>query len=191
MRKYTWPYGVFHWVMHCSLTVILIAFSGIVIFPIYTSFNIFGVEKKINIADYLLALVITSLIDLDHLTVLRKFGIRRLIFAQKRIISPIHNFFFLSFFSIIAAFISIFFSKAVGILVFVVVLHMIWDILEDVFIFRTSFRRWEKTWGLDKKDLEKAYNELLQFELLREKKESRIRRAVTRIKERIRRKKSI
>lgn len=191
MRNYTWLYGIFHWIVHYLLAIMPIAFSGIVIFPIYASYNFFGVETKINIADYFLAIAVTSLMDLDHFPVLKKFGFKKAIFAQKRIISPLHNFFSLSALSIVSAFFSIFISKTVGVLIFIMVLHMVWDIFEDVLIFRTSFRRWEKTWGLNKKDLEDAYNELLQIEPQQEKKKSRIKRTITRIKEKIRRRKEL
>jgi hypothetical protein len=40
------------------------------------------------------------------------------------------------------------------------VLHLLWDIFEDVIVFKTSFRRWEKTWGLEAKQLEDLYKEL-------------------------------
>jgi hypothetical protein len=75
---------------------------------------------------------------------------------------------------------------------FSIVLHIIWDIFEDVVIFKTSFRRWEKTWGLNTKDLEDTYNELMQYEAQQPKKESRIsrvRKIGSRLKEKIRRKK--
>src|SRR3990170_5810540 len=183
--KYSWPYGVFHWLVHYSLTVVLLIASGIAIFPISVPFEIFGYEIQISVG-HIVALLITFLIDIDHISVFRKFGIGKLMFAQKRLISPLHNFFSLSLFAIISAFVSIFFSRELGLLFFVIVVHMLWDIFEDVFIFRTSFRRWERTWGLNKKDIEDAYNELLQGEPpVQEKKESRIGKAVSRFKDRV------
>lgn len=148
---------------------------------------------KNNIFDHFLVIVISSLIDLDHLPVLKKFGFKKVIFAEKRIVTSLHNFFFLSFFSITSAFVAIFISKVLGILIFSLALHMIWDIVEDVVVFRTSFRRWEKTWGLDTKELEEAYNEFLQAESSQPKKESKIRRIKTigiHLRDRIRRKKT-
>jgi hypothetical protein len=178
MRNYTWSYGIFHWFIHYTIAVMLVMLSGIRIFSNY-------------IFDYLLVIVISSLVDLDHLPVLAKFGAKRAIFAEKRIVTPIHDFFFLSLFSIMSALAAIFISREIGILIFAVVLHMVWDIFEDVAVFRTSFRRWEKTWGLDKKELEEAYNELLQTEVHQPKKESKIRRMGIRLKDRIRRKKQM
>jgi hypothetical protein len=77
-----------------------------------------------------------------------------------------------------------FVSRKVGVFLFLIVLHLIWDIFEDVVIFRTSFRRWEKTWGLNTQDLEEAYNELLQIEAQQPKKESRIKKIGAKLKER-------
>jgi hypothetical protein len=170
----------------------LVAVSGIVIFPIFISYTLFGIDIKANVVDYFVIIVISSLIDLDHLPTLKKFGSKKYLLAQKRFPSPLHNFFFLCFFSIASAFTLIFISKAIGILIFSIVLHMLWDISEDVFIFRTSYRRWEKTWGLDRKEMEDMYNELLkldeQITQQEVKKESRIKRVASRLKERLKRK---
>jgi len=80
----------------------------------------------------------------------------------------------------------------ISVLFFIIVAHMLWDISEDVFIYRVSFRRWERTWGLNKKDLEEAYKNLLELKPVivppLEKKISRLRKAATSIRERMRRK---
>jgi len=192
MRNYSWLYGIFHWFVHYSLAWMLVAVSGIVIFPIFISYTLFGIDIKANVVDYFVIIVISSLIDLDHLPTLKKFGSKKYLLAQKRFPSPLHNFFFLCFFSIASAFTSIFISKAIGILIFSIVLHMLWDISEDVLIFRTSYRRWEKTWGLDRKEMEDMYNELLQLDAQitqqEVKKESRIKRVASRLKEKLKRK---
>ena len=174
MRKYTWSYGIFHWFMHYALTITLWWASGITIFPVYISATLLGVPWKASIVDYFIVIVISSLIDLDHLPLLKKFGFRRYTFGAKRFVAPLHNFFFLSFLGILSAFTAIFISKDIAVIIFAVVLHMIWDIFEDVAIFRTSFRRWEKTWGLNTQDLEQSYNELVQMEAQQPKKESKI-----------------
>jgi hypothetical protein len=86
---------------------------------------------------------------------------------------------------------AIFVSRFLAVVVFSIALHLIWDITEDVVMWRTSFRRWEKTCGLDTKDLEDAYNELLQYEAQQQKKESRIfrvRKIGSKLKEKIRKK---
>jgi hypothetical protein len=192
MRNYTWYYGLFHWAIHFLLTILIIWTSGIEIFPLYAFITIYGREFSVNIVDYLVAILITMLIDLDHITVWRKVGIKRVVHVQKKLISPVHNFFFLSFFSILAAISSLFLSKVAGVLLFVIVAHMLWDIYEDVFIFQVSFRRWEKTWGLNKKDLEDAYNDLPKIEPIidapQEKKKSRIATLALKIRESLRRK---
>jgi len=162
MRDYSWEYGILHWIMHYILAIMLVAFSGIVIVPIYFSFDLFGIYIETNFIDYFIVIVITSLIDLDHIPVLRKFGARKYILAQKRLVSPFHNFFFLSIFAIASAFSAIFISRTLAVLIFAIVLHLIWDILEDVLIFKTPFRRWENTWGLKKKDIEETYDQLVK-----------------------------
>jgi hypothetical protein len=87
---------------------------------------------------------------------------------------------------------AIFFSKDAGVLLFVIVAHMLWDIAEDVFMFQVSFRRWERTWGLNKKDLQDTYNELIKLEPIidpaQEKKQSLLGRMVSRIMNKIRKK---
>jgi hypothetical protein len=161
MRKYSWGYGLLHWFVHYFLAIMLVSLSGIVIIPVTFPIALFGIYAEHSIFDYLLVIAITSLIDLDHIQVLNRFGMRKYILAQKRLVSPFHNFFFLSAFSIASAISAIFFSKALAVMIFIVVLHLLWDIVEDVAIFGTSFRRWEDTWGLKKKDIEEAYDTLI------------------------------
>ena len=152
MRNYSWYYAIFHWFVHYALTIALVKFSTII-----------GIFSD-NIYYYVIAVIFTTIIDVDHIQVFMKFKFKKYIWVQKRLVSPLHNFFSLSVFAIASAFSALFISKVLAVMAFVIVLHFIWDILEDVFIFRTSFRRWEKTWGLDKKDIEETYNELLSDE---------------------------
>jgi len=201
MRNYSWSYGIFHWFVHYLLTVMLWWASGIVIFPFYITTTLFGNLWQPHIVDYFVVIVISSLVDLDHLFVLKKFGFKKYIWAENsmkskitRIVSPLHNFFFLSTLSILSAFMALFVSQFVAVLLFAVVLHILWDIFEDVFIFRTSFRKWEKTWGLDKKDLELTYNDIMQMQAEQPKKESRIskvKKIGSKLKEKIKRKKEV
>src|SRR3989304_8948786 len=176
MRNYSWSYGIFHWFVHYLLTILLWWASGITVFPVYLDLSQFGFDWKANVLDSFVVIVVSSLIDFDHLFVLKKFGFKKYIWAEKRLVAPLHNFFFLSVLSIAAAFIGMFISKYIGVLILAVILHVIWDIFEDVVIFKTSFRRWEKTWGLDTKDLEDAYNEFIKYEAQQPKKESRVKR---------------
>jgi len=198
MRTYSWYYGIFHWFMHYTLTILFVAFAQISIFPIYLPYYLFGYYMQNNIVDIFFIIVISSLIDLDHIEFFKKFGVKKYVWAQKRLVSPLHNFFFLSLFAIASAFSALFVSKLLAIMIFSIVLHLLWDIFEDVFIFRSSFRRWEKTWGLDKGDMEKTYNEFLQIEAQQPKKEPRIKKLESKLKEkgyalreRIRRKKQL
>lgn len=162
MRNYTWKYGIFHWFVHYFLTWTIIVGSGTHIFPVILPLDLFGTVFQVNVLDIFLGCLITTVIDIDHLPIVFKFGFRRVVFGQKRMVQPLHNFFFLAFFSILAAIFALFLSKDIAVFIFIIALHMIWDIAEDVLMFKTSFRRWEKTWGLDTKDLQIAYNELLQ-----------------------------
>ncbi len=162
MRKYSWSYGIFHWFIHYVLAIMLISLSGVSIIPVSFPITLFGIYIGNNIFDYLIAIAITSLIDLDHIPVFRKFGVRKYLLAQKRLVSPLHNFFFISVFSIASSLSAIFISKELAVLIFLIVLHLIWDILEDVFIFNAPFRRWENTWGLKKKDIEETYDLLIK-----------------------------
>jgi hypothetical protein len=156
------------------LTTALVVASGIKIFHSPLDTIIF-------------AFFISSLIDLDHFQFLKKFGFRKYIWAEKRLVAPLHNFFFLAALAIASAFSAIFISPILSILIFSMVLHVLWDITEDVFVFRTSFRRWEKTWGLNEKDLEDSYNELLAWESQQpEKPPSRVRKIGRKLKEKIR-----
>jgi len=184
MRNYTWLYGIFHWFVHYSMTILIVLYSGIVVIPFFIPVDFFGATFSINIIDIILACTLATIIDLDHLPVLKKFGFNKVVFAQKRLVSPLHNFFFLSFTSILSAFMAIFISKEIGVLVFVLIVHLLWDIFEDVFIFRTGFRRWEKTWGLNKEDMEKTYNELLQIEASRPPPEPRMKKISRKLRER-------
>jgi hypothetical protein len=191
MRSYSWAYGIFHWFIHYTLTILLIAAVQIQIFPFYLPYYLFGYYMQDNIADIFFIIVVSSLIDLDHVAFFRKFGVKKYIWAQKRLAAPLHNFFFLSIFAVSSAFCALFVSKLLAVMLFSVVLHLLWDIFEDVFIFRSSFRRWEKTWGLDRSDMEKTYNELLQIEAQQPKRESRIKKLRTKLKERIKKKKQV
>jgi hypothetical protein len=41
---------------------------------------------------------------------------------------------------------------------------MIWDMIEDILIFKTSFRKWEKTWGIGTKELKDMWREMKRLE---------------------------
>ncbi|MBS3055736.1 MAG: hypothetical protein J4452_04595 [Candidatus Aenigmarchaeota archaeon] len=169
--RYSWSYGIFHWFVHYSLTILFLAIVDIKIFPNFFPFNFFTYGFTIvdyhstgNILDILSVLFVSSLVDFDHLPALRFFGRKKYIHEEKRYVAPLHNFFFLAVFSIAASFSLLFFSKVMGVLFFSIVLHMMWDILEDVLVFKVNFRKWEKTWGINIKEMEDTYNELTKPE---------------------------
>ena len=160
--RYTWYYGIFHWFIHYVIVIALVWSSSFHLINNFTvQIPLFGYVLQANVADYLLLGLFSSLVDLDHLTVYRKYGRRGIFaFATKRITYPVHNFFFLSLFAGISAFAGIFGLRTLSIILFTPVLHMAWDMFEDTFIFKTSYRKWEKTWGLKTKDLEKLWDDM-------------------------------
>jgi hypothetical protein len=155
MRNYSWGYGIFHWFVHVTLTVVLVLISGISIFPNY-SFSVWGT----NLFDIIFAIIFSSLIDLDHLLVLLKLGPKYFILAQKKIPSPLHNFFFLFIFSFISLLSGLFISRVLAVLILSIVLHMIWDLLEDFLIFRINDGRWWKIFDTHAKEIEKLDSEI-------------------------------
>jgi len=155
-----------------------------VLFPLFIPIDFFGRVFQVDIGDYLIGLVLASIVDLDHIAVLRKFGFKKVVFAQKRLVQPLHNFFFIAVSAILSAFIALFVSKDLAAAIFIITAHLLWDIFEDVLVFGVSFRRWEKTWGLDQEELEKTYNEFLSIEAEKPKKQSRVGKIGEKIRER-------
>ena len=159
--KYTFFYGIFHWFVHYLSVIGIVWGFNFHLVNIIIPFQLFGYTLNANVVDYIIIGLLMSLIDFDHLAVLRKFGRKGILaFAMQRITYPLHNFFFISLFAAVSAFAAIAGLKSLAVMIFTPVVHMAWDIFEDASIFRISYRKWEKTWGLKKKDLEKIWNDI-------------------------------
>lgn len=160
-------YVVFHWFVHFLLAYLLaylsvFRFTGNFLPFTVIGFNFMGTQQSLPVLDYFIIYLATFLIDLDHLKVFRKYGFRGIfVFARKRIQYPLHNFFVFGVFATLSAVFSIDGLRLVGIIFLAPVIHMIWDMLEDVLIFKTSYRKWERTWGVDTKELENLWKEAL------------------------------
>jgi hypothetical protein len=177
--NYRFYYGLFHWLMHYLIISIVVWVTGFHMVNIIIPINLVNLIVPVNlisavthtsippyylqsnIADLFIVFMLTTFVDWDHLMVFRKYGRKGIFrFAQSRITYPLHNFFFLSLFGIASAFTAIMVSRTLAILLIVPVVHMLWDMFEDVFIFRTTYRKWEKTWGIGSRDLEELWKEL-------------------------------
>ncbi len=159
--RYTWSYGIFHWFVHYLVVIAFVWSSNFHLVNFIVPLNLFGYVLQANVVDYLLIGFISSLIDLDHLAVYRAFGRKGIFaFATKRITYPLHNFFFIGLFAGISAFTAIYGLRTISIILFTPVLHMAWDMFEDTFVFRTSYRKWEKTWGLKTKELKELWKDM-------------------------------
>lgn len=159
-------YVIFHWFVHAASAAVLVLIFDFHLVNYFIKFNFFGLPVELNIFDYVIVAVVTNLIDADHLGVYRRFGLDGVFkFAQKRIAYPMHNFFVFSIFSLLSAFFALLAFREVSILFLGVVIHMMWDILEDVFVFRTSFSKWVRVWGIGTKEMEDMWTELERFKL--------------------------
>ncbi|MEM5834489.1 MAG: hypothetical protein QXQ69_01410 [Candidatus Aenigmatarchaeota archaeon] len=114
-------YAAFHWFIHFFLVFLLANF--------------------LNADFYSLLLIFFSsvFIDLDHLPILLKKGIRGIITFEKPRKYLFHNFFFLVFFASLSILPIYFLLRLVFFSLF---LHLIWDLVEDVLIFRLGTKHW-------------------------------------------------
>ncbi|TAL47522.1 hypothetical protein EPN87_02765 [archaeon] len=180
--NYKFYYGLFHWLVHYILISILIAVTNFhlvniifevnmvnLLIPVKLLSNIIPISiphafpyyMQSNFVDLFIVYVLTTFVDWDHFMVFKKYGRKGIFtFATQRITYPVHNFFFLSLFGVASAFTAVLFSKELAIILLIPVVHLLWDMFEDVFIFRTTYRKWEKTWGIGSKDLEDMWKEL-------------------------------
>ena len=177
--RYSFSYGLFHWIMHYFLVSLLVWVTNFHLLNVVVPLNLVNLVAPVNLIpfnipsfivpvypiDLFMIYTLTTFVDWDHIIVYKKFGRKGIFkFAQKRITYPLHNFFFLSVFGIAAAFSAILFSRTLAIILLVPVVHLLWDMLEDVFIFRTTYRKWEKTWGIGSKELEETWKEWERYE---------------------------
>ncbi len=168
-------YVLFHWFIHFLSIHLLAFYTDFVLFGTYfIRFDFFGMDVNLPIFDYLILYVVAIVIDFDHLKVLKRYGIEGILtFARQRIQYPLHNFFFLSVFSLASAFTAIAGFQHISVLLLVPAIHMIWDMIEDIVVFKTSYRKWERTWGINTKELENLWADIKKLEEIskREKRE--------------------
>ncbi len=155
------PYVVFHWLVHFLVAHLLTYFSGFSISSFTVPFSAFGYYTDFHILNYFTVYLATVLFDLDHFKVLKRYGFKGIfMFAKKRIQYPFHNFFVGAVLSIASAILALAGIRALSVLLLAPVLHMVWDITEDVFVFKTSYRKWERTWGIGTEELENLWKEM-------------------------------
>ena len=120
---------------HVSVHILLI-------YLLYLSFN----SNPLNLIVIFLG---HSFIDLDHISVLRKHGIRKFFYLRtvlefgKQRKYPLHNFYSLSISIIFVSFISSTQSFLLGLFALSILTHFLWDIFEDVVIFRMKIDHWK------------------------------------------------
>lgn len=107
-----------------------------------------GYFLNLNFSGYLIALLATFLIDLDHISLIRKYGIKGSIYLRtvlefsKPRKYPLHNIAtiivsgILTFTSFYHRFLFL------GVVFLAVFLHMLWDLLEDVIVFKMGIKHW-------------------------------------------------
>lgn len=152
-------YFAFHWFMHLFI-VHLIAFSF--------NFSLIGYRVKIlffdfPIFDYIIMYIACMLVDLDHLIVFRKYGIEGIkVFSKVRIPYPFHNLFFISILLSVSLIFSHLEFKQISILLLSPLSNLIYDMLEDLILFKVSWKKWKRIWGIDSRSLEILFKEIKQ-----------------------------
>lgn len=122
-------YAFFHWLVHLLLACIIIYF-----YP--------------NLTDALFILFFTVAIDIDHFYLIKKYGffgtlwLRAVIEFKKPRRYVLHNIKFIIF-SLIALLLSFYYKiKFFQIMFASFLFHMIWDLFEDVIIFKIGIKCW-------------------------------------------------
>lgn len=122
---YGFTYSIFHWAVHLSLAFL---------FSYFLQLDFYG---------YLTVLLSTILIDLDHLPVLIKEGMGSILQFSKPRKLLLHNLYFLSivlFISVLNFFLPQYFL--LNIILWSTFLHIVWDLFEDVLIFKMGIKHW-------------------------------------------------
>ena len=116
-------YFIFHWAIH-----LLLSFLIIKIFNTNFTYSLF-------------ILFATIFPDLDHLKILLKHGVISVIKFNKPMKFFFHNFFFILF-----SFIGFLIYSKINLCLFFFFLsfflHLLWDLVEDVVIFKMSIKYW-------------------------------------------------
>jgi hypothetical protein len=122
-------YAFFHWFVHLLLAFTLAALVAS------------------NFSEYFLIFLFTFLIDLDHMPLIRKHGIFGTIWlrAVTEFKKPrkyfMHNiyFVFLLFLLVLVSFHFKFFAWKIFL---AILIHLLWDLFEDVIIFKMGIEHW-------------------------------------------------
>lgn len=121
-------YFLFHILVHLFL-VVLIFF----VFQL-SSFNL------------LLVIIVSGLIDLDHISFIKKHGIDAWIkvwSSHSPKSYPLHNFVAIFIFSIASFLVLIPKLFSLGICFLAIAVHLLWDLFEDAIIFKMGIEHWK------------------------------------------------
>jgi hypothetical protein len=114
-------YATFHWFVHFLFASLIIIFL------------------KLDFSCFLVAFFSTIFIDLDHLPFVLKKGLKEVIKFSEPKKYFLHNFIFLFLFFLLS-FLPINLSFRIIFLSFFI--HLLWDLLEDVLIFKMGIKHW-------------------------------------------------
>lgn len=101
--------------------------------------------------DYLnlfLVFLTSALVDADHLPFIKKYGWKHWFKIAWKTHEPrgypLHNIFILAIFLVVSLLILILYPQffILGILLLSVALHLVWDLFEDVVIFKMGIKHW-------------------------------------------------
>jgi hypothetical protein len=121
--KHVFLYSAFHWSMH-------LLFIALPLYIFHFDFVTISV-----------ALVFGILIDLDHLLLapLSKWRMHMDANVARKV--PLHNFFVLAMTFILSF--TIIFNKLIGAVFAGIFLHLLWDLIEGIFIFKKGISHWK------------------------------------------------
>lgn len=100
---------------------------------------------RLGLSGLLLVFLSSAFIDADHLPFIKKRGINGWVKSWgSHVVKPypLHNFFTLFLFSMASLFVFDSCLFIIGICSLSVTLHLLWDFIEDVFIFKMGDKHW-------------------------------------------------
>lgn len=120
-----YAYGVFHWAVHFLLAFVL------------------AILLDLNRSGYLLVFSATVFVDLDHVPAMLRDGIKNILSFDKAMKFPLHNLYFLGFCFVLSIILLIDSFLFLGSVFAAVALHMVWDLAEDMIIFKMGMNHWK------------------------------------------------
>ena len=141
-------YYITHWFFHLSIATIIILLI-----------NLYQTNKKIlNLALFYFGVI---LIDIDHLPTFLKFGIKGIEVASRvRVNHFFHNLYFIVFLALLSIISYNYINKNLGFWLLAPLSNILYDFLEDMIIFKVSYKKWLTMKPVDKKTLERIIREL-------------------------------